>query len=138
MSVSIRRWTLCLLLSMSGPLPLAAQCDGNPAPDGLTWNFDEGENEGFSLFKALGDLFTPEMIKDTRRIRAYVRDERFGVLLRLCGDMRAVDALYQKALKITRYSIPRALFLSMMATLEHRNVDVKLPVLGAVGLPLTF
>ncbi len=138
MSVSVRRWTLCFFLSISGSLPLAAQCDGNPGSGGLSWNFDEGENEGFSLFKALGDLFTPEMIRDTRRIRAYVRDERFGILLRLCGDMRAVDALYQKALKITRYNIPRALFLSMMATLEHRNVDVKLPVLGAVGLPLTF
>ncbi len=138
MRVCVTRWMVCLSLLGLGPLPLAAQCGDNPGPDGLTWSFDEGENDGFSLFKALGELFTPEMIKDTRRIRAYVRDERFGALLRLCGDMRAVDAIYMKALKITRYNISRALFLSMMATLEHRNVDVKLPVLGAVGLPLTF
>ncbi|MEX0736512.1 MAG: hypothetical protein WD182_03660 [Bacteroidota bacterium] len=138
MRVCVTRWMVCVSLLGLGPLPLAAQCGDNPGPDGLTWSFDEGENDGFSLFKALGELFTPEMIKDTRRIRAYVRDERFGTLLRLCGDMRAVDAIYMKSLKITRYNISRALFLSMMATLEHRNVDVKLPVLGAVGLPLTF
>lgn len=132
------RSILCAMLLVAGSLPLAAQCADGSGPDGLTWNFDEQEGEGFSLFKALGELFTPEMIKDTRRIRAYVRDDRFGALLRSCGDLRAVDAIYLKSLKITRYNIPRALFLSMMATLEHQNVDVKLPVLGTLGLPLTF
>jgi hypothetical protein len=104
----------------------------------LTWSYDESEGEGFSLFGAVADLFTPEIIKETRRIRKYVRDRRFRVLLERCGDMRAVDAIYQKALRISNYNIPRALFLSIMAVLEHRNVDIKVPIVGSIGLPLTF
>ncbi|MBI3585710.1 MAG: hypothetical protein HY088_01105 [Ignavibacteriales bacterium] len=115
-----------------------AQCDGKPGPDGLTWNFDEKEKESFSLLRFIGSVFTPQLIQDTRQIRAYVRDERFGMLLKRCGDMRAIDAIYQKALKITDYSIGRALFLSMMATLEHRNLDLKAPLFGVIRLPLTF
>lgn len=115
-----------------------AQCDGKPGPDGLLWNFDESDQEGFSLFRFLENVFTPELIQDTRQIRAYVRDQRFRILLQRCGDMRAVDAIYQKALKISEYNIGRALFLSMMATLEHQNVNLKVPMLGSIDVPLTF
>lgn len=114
------------------------QCDGKPGPDGLTWNYDEGEKEKFSLFRFIGSVFTPDLIKETRQIRAYIRDPRFVVLMKRCGEMRAVDAIYLKALKIADHNIARALFLSLVGTLEHRNVDVKIPVVGAVGVPLTF
>jgi len=115
-----------------------AQCDEKPSPDGLTWNFDEGEKETFSLLKFLGNAVTPDLVKDTRRIRTYVRDERFAILLKRCGEMRAIDAIYLKALKIAEHSVGRALFLSLVATLEHRDVDLKVPIIGSVGLPLTF
>jgi hypothetical protein len=52
--------------------------------------------------------------------------------------MRAVDAIYLKALKIADYDIGRALFLSMVATLEHQDISVKVPALGILRLPLTF
>jgi hypothetical protein len=116
----------------------AAQCDGKPGPDGLTWNYDEGEKESFSLFRFLGNAVTPDIIKDTKRIRAYVRDSRFATLMKRCGEMRAVDAIYLKALKIAEYGISRALFLALMATLEHRDVDLKVPIFGSLGVPLTF
>lgn len=118
--------------------PLQGQCDGTRGPDGLTWDYDEDDDRGFSIGAVLGDLFTPQLIKDTRSIRGYIRDPRFKRLLDRCGDMRAVDGIYLKALKIAEYSIPRALFLSMVATIEHQNIDVRLPLVGAVGLPLTF
>jgi hypothetical protein len=85
-----------------------------------------------------GDLFTPQLIRDTKDIRSYLRDERFAELLRRCGDLRAVDGIFQKALRVAEFSIARALFLSMMACMEHQNVEVDVPVVGAVGLPLTF
>ncbi|MEX0602152.1 MAG: hypothetical protein WD295_02345, partial [Bacteroidota bacterium] len=125
------------VLAIALPSAGFAQCERAAGPDGLTWNFEE-EGAGFSLGKALGNLFTPQLIKDTRRIRAYVRDPRFGVLLGLCGDMRGVDAIYQKALRIAEYNIPRALFLAMMASLEHQRIDVMVPLVGTFGLPLTF
>ena len=138
------RFGLVLLLSLCAfavltivPSKAGAQCDG-PGPDGLTWEFDEQDSESFSLGGFFGDLFTPQLIRDTKSVRSYVRDERFAELLRRCGDLRAVDGIFQKALRVAEFSIARALFLSMMASLEHQNVEVDVPVIGAVGLPLTF
>lgn len=115
-----------------------AQCDGNPGPDGLSWDYDGGEKESFSLFKFIGNAFTPDLIKETRQIRAYVRDVRFGILMKRCGDARAMDAIYLKSLKIAEHNLARALFLSLMGTLEHRDVDLKVPIIGPIGVPLTF
>lgn len=115
-----------------------AQCDGTSGPDGLTWEFDEQESESFSLGSLFSDIVTPELIRDTKDIRSYVRDNRFAELLRRCGDLRAIDGIYQKALRVSEFSIARALFLAMMASMEHQHVEVDVPIIGAVGLPLTF
>ena len=114
------------------------QCDGKPGPDGLSWDYEAGEKESFSIIKFVGNALTPDLIKETRRIRAYVRDPRFAVLLKRCGDARAVDAIYLRALKIAEHNISRALFLSLMGTLEHRDIDLKVPIVGPIGIPLTF
>ena len=114
------------------------QCDGKPASDGLTWNFDEKEKEGFSLGGFVSDIFTPQIVIDTKEIREYVRDARFKELMKRCGDMRAVDGIYLKALRIAEYHIGRALFLSMMAVLEHQKVALKVPIVNSLQLPLTF
>ncbi len=127
-----------LLILVLMPAPVSAQCEGDPGPDGLSWDFDERDEKGFSLGEFIGDLFTPQLVKDTRRIRLYVRDDRFGELLRRCGELRSVDGIFQKSLKIAEFNIGRALFLSMVACLEHQNVKVDMPLLGAIGLPLTF
>ena len=129
---------LVIAASLFHELAAYAQCDDNPAPDGLTWDFDEGGGDGFSLGDFVGGLFTPQLVKDTRKIRSYVRDGRFAELLRRCGDLRAVDGIFQKALKVAEFNIARALFLSMVGCLEHQNIQVDVPVVGAVGLPLTF
>ncbi len=118
-----------------GSATAGAQCEGS---DGLTWDFDEQDSPGFSIGRFLGGLLTPQLIQDTKAIRTYVRDPRFGELLDRCGDLRAVDGIFQKALRVAEYSIGRALFLSMVASLEHRNIGVGVPVFGTVGLPLTF
>ncbi|HTY37122.1 MAG TPA: hypothetical protein VMH23_08410 [Bacteroidota bacterium] len=116
----------------------AAQCDGKPGADGLTWEYDDAEKESFSIVRFIGNALTPDLIKETRKIRAYVRDPRFLELMKRCGDARAVDAIYLRSLKIAEHNISRALFLALMGTLEHRNVDFKVPVVGPIGVPLTF
>lgn len=126
-----------LLLLMCHGISIA-QCDGKPGPDGLSWDYDEGEKESISLFRAIGNAFIPDLVKETQQIRAYVRDGRFGMLMKRCGDARAVDAIYLKALKIAEHNLARALFLSLMGTLEHREVNVKIPIIGPIGVPLTF
>jgi hypothetical protein len=137
----IRPSKVCLLLlflALAAQGSVRAQCDGKPGPDGLSWDFDEAEKEKFSLLRFLGDVVTPDIYKDTRRIRAYIRDDRFGILFRRCGEMRAIDAIYLKALKIAEHSVGRALFLSLVAVLEHRDLELKVPIVGSIGLPLTF
>lgn len=138
MGVRIRKLVLLALLMGMAVLPAAAQCNGKPGPDGLSWDFDEKEKEGFSLGGFVGDMFTPQVVIDTRQIRTYVRDARFKELYRRCGDLRTVDGIYLKALKIAEYRIGRALFLSMMAVLEHQNIDLKMPIISSLPLPLTF
>jgi len=114
-------------------LTSSAQCEGD-----LSWDFDEDANQGFSIGKFLTDTFTPKLILDTKRIRAYIRDPRFKELTQRCGDLRAVDGIYLKALKIAEFNVGRALFLSLMGSLEHESVEFKIPVVGALGVPLTF
>jgi hypothetical protein len=122
---------------------VCAQCNDEKSndeksPNGISWDFDEVKNKDFSVGTFLTDTFTPQIILDTKRIREYIRDGRFQVLRTWCGDMRAIDAIYLKSLKIAEYNIARALFLSFMAVLEHRKVDVKMPIFKSVALPLTF
>jgi hypothetical protein len=115
-----------------------AQCDDTKSSDGLSWDFDEGNSKGFSIGAFVSDIFTPQIILDTKYIRDYIRDERFLILRSRCGDMRTIDAIYLKSLKIADYNIARSLFLSFMAVLEHRKVDVKMPIFKPLALPLTF
>ncbi len=129
----MRRVLTILVLLMLVRTISFAQCE-----EGLSWNFDEQENQGFSIGKFLTETFTPKLILDTKKIRAYIRDPQFKELTLRCDDLRAVDGIYLKALKIAEYNISRALFLSLMGTLEHENVEFKIPVLGALPVPLTF
>jgi hypothetical protein len=115
-----------------------AQCNDEKSPDGLSWDFDEGRNEKFSFSTFFSNIFTPQIIIDTKHIRQYILDEQFQVLRNRCGDMRTIDAIYLKSLKIADYNIARALFLSLMAVLDHRKVEVKIPIFGPLKVPLTF
>ncbi|MGD0037910.1 MAG: hypothetical protein ABSC53_11540 [Bacteroidota bacterium] len=119
-------------------LEVRAQCDDKKSPDGISWDFDEEKDKGFSIGTFISDAFTPQIILDTKYVREYVRDGRFQILRSRCGDMRAIDAIYLKSLKIADYNIARALFLSFMAVLEHRKIDVRMPIFNSLALPLTF
>lgn len=138
----ISRFKLIFLLicvcSQVFVLEVYSQNDDKKSPDDLSWDFDDGENKNFSIGTFLSDKFTPQIILDTKRIREYIRDGRFQILRNRYGDMRAIDAIYLKSLKIAEYNIVRALFLSFMAVLEHRKVDVKLPIFESLALPLSF
>jgi hypothetical protein len=129
---------LLFIVSQDFLVSAYAQCDDKKSPDGLSWDFDEGASKGFSIGSFVSDIFTPQIILDTKYIREYIRDERFLALRSRCGDMRSIDAIYVKSLKIADYNIARALFLSFMAVLEHRKVDVKVPIFKSLALPLTF
>ena len=120
---------------------LASSVAGQGRPDsartGLSWDFTVDEPE-MSVVDAAEGLLTPQAVQDARRIRAYVRDERFEQLRQLEGDLRAADAIYLRALAIAGYDIARALVLAMLATLEHKDLPLRVPLAGTLSLPLTF
>jgi len=124
--------TICLYTTAK------SQCNDEKSPNGLSWDFDEEDNKDFSVGKFLSNTFTPQIILDVKHIREYIRDERFLILRSRCSDMRAIDAIYLKSLKIADYNVTRALFISFMGVLEHRKVDIKMPIFDSFALPLTF
>ncbi|HEY6952340.1 MAG TPA: hypothetical protein VI758_08020 [Bacteroidota bacterium] len=129
----MRKLFIITVLAVVLRIPSLAQCE-----EGLSWDFDEQDSGGFNIGSFFTETFTPKLIYDTKKIREYIRDPRFRELMNRCGDLRAVDGIYLKALQIAEFDVARALFLSLMGTLEHRNVEFKIPVLGILNVPLTF
>jgi hypothetical protein len=115
-----------------------SQINDEKSSDELLWDFDDGKREEASLGVFLSDIFVPQLIIDVRRIRKYILDERFQKLRNRDGDLRAIDAVYLKSLKIAEHNIARALFLSLMAVLDHKRVYIKIPIISYLGVPLTF
>ncbi|MBN1397671.1 MAG: hypothetical protein JXA06_06545 [Bacteroidetes bacterium] len=128
--------TICVLLFLF--VNAHAQQNDSSYADVISWDFDEEDKNDFSLWTFLEDIFTPQIITDTKYIRQYIIDDRFQILRSHYGDIRALDAIYLKSLKISDHNIARALFISLMAVLEHRSVDIKIPVFSSLRIPLTF
>jgi hypothetical protein len=81
---------------------------------------------------------SPCLMREIRDLRSFIEDRRFDSLRARGGDIRAVDAIYLRALAIAGYDIQRALFLSLTAVLEHRTLDLRMPAVHSLALPLTF
>ena len=61
-----------------------------------------------------------------------------SLLRREEGDLSAVDAIYEKALEYSWQNIPEALLICTFATMDHRRVGVRLPLVGPLlWFPLT-
>jgi hypothetical protein len=137
----ICRWTVRSVIFLASVALFCSPAVAQPAVDSagaaLLWDFPE-EQVGFSVLRLLADVVTPETVRDTRRIRAYVEDPRFGALRQRDGDLRAADAIYLRSLRIAEYDIGRALMLSLLASLEHRHLPLRLPGGGTVSLPLSL
>jgi hypothetical protein len=114
------------------------QFDNKKSLEKLSWDFDEDRNEAASLDISLSEILVPQLIIDTKQIRQYILDERFQKLRNRDGDLRAIDAVYLKSLQIAEHNVARALFLSMMAVLDHRGVYIKIPIIKYIDVPLTF
>lgn len=128
---------ICFLLSLFFSNIQAQHIDSNYV-NVTSWDFDEEKDKSFSIGTFLSEIFTPQIITDIRYIRQYISDQRFQVLRNRFGGIRALDAIYLKSLKIADHNIARALFISFLAVLEHRNVDIKIPIIGSLRIPLTF
>jgi hypothetical protein len=83
-------------------------------------------------------LFPIKIVQDEARLRDFVVSEQFARARRALGDRRAVDVLFRRALELSWNNTGEALAISMLATLEHRTLGIKLPLIGPLlWIPLT-
>lgn len=79
----------------------------------------------------------PKFLQDLHRFRNYVRGEEFAQFRRLYGDLHAVDALFDQAMRLCWNNPYEALLLCLLVTLEHRRLTISLPLVGGlISLPL--
>ncbi len=103
---------------------------------------DRGEGQpGQSLDAAVrffAPLFLPKTFQDLTRLKEFVTGSDFLRYRRANGDRAAVDTLYRRALRLSWDNTAEALWISLMATMEHRWVDVRIPLIGLIiPFPLT-
>jgi hypothetical protein len=91
--------------------------------------------EAISFF---APFFLPKVLQDDYRLKEYVTGEEFSRLRKEKGDPAGVDALFVRAQDLCWGNTYEALLLCFVATMEHRNFGVRLPVVGPLlWLPLT-
>jgi len=102
------------------------------------WNIDVDSCNHPSFFSSFIDNVEPQIVSDVQTVRAYIRDQRFQDLRKQYDDVRAVDFIYLKALQTTQHDIARALFVSFLAVLEHRIIQIKMPFHLTIPVLLTL
>lgn len=98
-------------------------------------SLDDGD---FSFWESVVTFLFPRGVKDTWRLRRYLRSEQFTSVRERVGDLRAIDFIFARALKISHDDASEALFICTLATMEHRKVGIRLPIIKLpIYLPLT-
>ncbi len=110
-------------------LPATAQMESR-APD-----FCDSITE-FASF--LAPFVLPKVAQDDFRLRDFICSEEFAAIRSCRGDRYAVDALFAEAMRLSWNNVYEALFISLLATMDHRRFGIKVPLLGPiVWVPLT-
>lgn len=74
-------------------------------------------------------------ISYVHKLRDFIRSENFKRLKEKFGDVHAIDIIYKKSLALCNYDIENALLVCGFATLDHRKIEFKLPIIG-LKIPL--
>lgn len=94
------------------------------------------EIPAFSPVEFLISYFPSELVDNGIELKSYIRSKRFREIRKQFGDVRAADAAYLQALRLTGGNTGLALLYCTLATLDHRVVGIKIPLLN-MFLPLT-
>ncbi len=97
----------------------------------LTFLFSISIAQSQSLFQIL----LQNKIFYVHQLRNFIRSEEFKTLKNKVGDIYAVDIIYKKSLVLCDYDVKDALFVCALATLDHRKINFKLPILG-IKIPI--
>ncbi len=80
-------------------------------------------------------LLIDSKISRVHKLRDFIRSEEFKTLKEKLGDVLAIDLIYKKALVLCNYDIEEALLICGFATLDHKEIKFKLPIIG-LKIPL--
>lgn len=83
-----------------------------------------------SFFYFAGDIFVPETILNTYRMRDFISSEYFSNFKHNNGDVKAINEMYNYALWITDYDIAESLFIISLSTLPYKRTPAKIPLLN--------
>lgn len=122
------RWIL-LSLWFFISIPTFSQSE-NPNP-----TFGDSINELVSFFSP---FVFPKVIQDGYQLKEYIRSAEFASVRAQRGDLNAVDAIFQEAMRLSWNNAYEALFISLVATMDHSKFGVKFPLIGPLlWFPLT-
>lgn len=123
-------------------IPVAAaisQEGGSPVAVAADSSGEVGEGFPLSgLVTVLAPVLLPKFAADAYRLKEFVRSGEFAEVRSTLGDPAAVDTLFSRAKELSWGNLYEALLISALATLDHRRVGVRLPLIGPLlWLPLT-
>lgn len=91
-----------------------------------------------AFLSVLSPLLIPKMFADEYEVREFIRSDEFADVRYRYGDLYAVDAIFDMAMRVCWENRGEALFVSSIATMDHRRVGFRVPLLGPLlWLPLT-
>ncbi len=83
-------------------------------------------------------FFLPKIFQDTYRLKEYVLSDDFATFRRTYGDVYAIDAIFDQAMRFAWNNVPEALLISFVSTMDHDKFGVRLPLIGPLlWVPLT-
>jgi hypothetical protein len=85
-----------------------------------------------ALISELSPLLLPKVIGDCWQLKEYLRSVEFAGVRRTYGDLLAMDVVYDRAMRLAWDNIYEALLIAAFATMDHRRVGVRLPMLGSL------
>lgn len=86
-------------------------------------SFEECSSLGFLL-----PYFPPFFIQYGIELKSFIRNRTFQEIRQNYGDLKAVDAIFIKAMKLTSDNTAVALLISSVACFDHRIFGFKVPV----------
>jgi len=93
--------------------------------------FDESSSFGILL-----PYLPPFFFQYGIELKTFIRSKTFWSIRNKFGDLRAIDAIYVRALNLTNNNTSVALLISTIACFDHRTIGLKIPVF-ALFFPLT-
>ncbi|MBI4534635.1 MAG: hypothetical protein HY708_00055 [Ignavibacteriae bacterium] len=122
----------CMLMLVFGLVSVETTFGQTPPP---VFAPSEGFPEIVTFF---APVFFPKVIQDGYQLKMYIRSEEFNDFRASFGDVYAVDAIFDRAVRLSWNNLYEALLISFVATMDHNKFGVRLPVVGALfWVPLT-